>query len=68
MDFVPDMSAKAIQLWNEGTFLSTKKNGTRRSLYQHKRKYYVIYYAKDNLLDKIAQVDKETAVKIFGLF
>ncbi|HEV7620190.1 MAG TPA: hypothetical protein VGO09_00580 [Flavisolibacter sp.] len=68
MEFVPDVSAKAIQLWNEGTFLATKMNGRRISLYRHNRKYYVIYYTKENLLEKIAQVDKETATKIFNNF
>jgi hypothetical protein len=65
MEFIPNKIDLALMLWDNGEFIATKMNGERVSLYRYNKKFYVIWYTKENHLEKIEIVTLTTAKKMF---
>jgi hypothetical protein len=65
MEFIPNKIDLALMLWDTGDFLAAKMNGVRVSLYKYNNKFYVIWYTKENHIEKIEIVTLDSAKEMF---
>jgi hypothetical protein len=68
MDSDNSILRRATLLWDHGHFLATNIDHEQTSLYRYKDKLYVIWYSPKNVLEKVEEVDVETAKKMFKKF
>jgi len=70
MEYIPDKYDVALLLWDEGEFLAININIGKdfSSLYRYNDNLYIIWYSKENVLEKIDIVDAGTAKKMFKKF
>ncbi len=68
MEYIPDKFDVALMLLDKGELLATNEDGEASRLYRYNEKLYVIWYTKENILEKIEIVKAETAKEMFKKF
>ncbi len=55
----------ALQIWKDGSFITTTLEEKRKSLYRFQDNYYILYYTADNRLELVQKAGKAKIRKIF---